>query len=95
MTWSIVSDSSCDLRMSDFESERVRFETVPLRLQVGEDFFQLFLVIGHGAPPKAKFVAIFYSVATQSCKNGHVGRPGPRLKILSARPREWADARKK
>lgn len=39
MTWSIVSDSSCDLRMSDFESERVRFETVPLRLQVGNQEF--------------------------------------------------------
>ncbi|WP_298019096.1 DegV family protein [uncultured Dysosmobacter sp.] len=36
MTWNIVSDSSCDLRMSDFESARVRFETVPLRLQVGD-----------------------------------------------------------
>lgn len=36
MTWNIVSDSSCDLRMSDFESSRVRFETVPLRLQVGD-----------------------------------------------------------
>ena len=35
MTWNIVSDSSCDLRMSSFESDLVRFETVPLRLQVG------------------------------------------------------------
>ena len=35
MTWNIVSDSSCDLRMSAFESDVVRFETVPLRLQVG------------------------------------------------------------
>ena len=35
MTWNIVSDSSCDLRMSAFESDLVRFETVPLRLQVG------------------------------------------------------------
>lgn len=39
MIWNIVSDSSCDLRMSDFESERVRFETVPLRLQVGDREF--------------------------------------------------------
>lgn len=39
MIWSIVSDSSCDLRMSSFSSELVRFETVPLRLQVGEREF--------------------------------------------------------
>nr|WP_326184885.1 DegV family protein [uncultured Oscillibacter sp.] len=39
MTWNIVSDSSCDLRMSSFTSDRVRFETVPLRLQVGEREF--------------------------------------------------------
>lgn len=39
MTWNIVSDSSCDLRMSGFTSELVRFETVPLRLQVGEREF--------------------------------------------------------
>ena len=40
MIWNIVSDSSCDLRMGDFKSERVRFETVPLRLQVGDrEFF--------------------------------------------------------
>ena len=39
MTWSIVSDSSCDLRMSAFESSHVRFETVPLRIQVGEQDF--------------------------------------------------------
>ncbi len=39
MTWDIVSDSSCDLRMASFESGRVRFETVPLRLQVGEREF--------------------------------------------------------
>jgi len=36
MTWNIVSDSSCDMRMSDFHSDKVRFETVPLRLQVGD-----------------------------------------------------------
>ena len=35
MIWNIVSDSSCDLRVSDFTSEKVLFETVPLRLQVG------------------------------------------------------------
>ena len=35
MIWNIVSDSSCDLRVSDFASEKVLFETVPLRLQVG------------------------------------------------------------
>lgn len=39
MIWNIVSDSSCDLRMSDFTSSQVRFETVPLRLQVGEREF--------------------------------------------------------
>ncbi|WP_295581127.1 DegV family protein [uncultured Oscillibacter sp.] len=39
MTWNIVCDSSCDLRTSDFESELMRFETVPLRLQVGEREF--------------------------------------------------------
>lgn len=39
MIWNIVSDSSCDLRMGDFKSERVRFETVPLRLQVGDREF--------------------------------------------------------
>ena len=39
MVWNFVSDSSCDLRMSDFTSERVRFETVPLRLQVGDREF--------------------------------------------------------
>ena len=39
MTWNIVSDSSCDLRMASFESERVRFEPVPLRIQVGDREF--------------------------------------------------------
>lgn len=39
MTWNIVSDSSCDLRMSAVESSHVRFETVPLRIQVGEREF--------------------------------------------------------
>ena len=35
MAWNIVSDSSCDLRMTGFESDSIRFETVPLRIQVG------------------------------------------------------------
>ena len=39
MIWNIVSDSSCDLRMSSFESDTVRFETVPLRIQVGDQEF--------------------------------------------------------
>ena len=39
MIWNIVSDSSCDLRASSFHSDRVRFETVPLRLHVGEREF--------------------------------------------------------
>ena len=36
MIWNIVSDSSCDLLMSAFQSDLVRFETVPLRIQVGD-----------------------------------------------------------
>ena len=39
MIWNIVSDSSCDLKRSGFSSDRVRFETVPLRIQVGEREF--------------------------------------------------------
>lgn len=39
MTWNIVSDSSCDLRMRDFVGEQVHFETVPLRLVVGDREF--------------------------------------------------------
>ena len=39
MIWNIVSDSSCDLKMSSFESDTVRFETVPLTIQVGEREF--------------------------------------------------------
>ena len=39
MVWNIVSDSSCDLRTSDFASETVRFQLVPLRIQVGEREF--------------------------------------------------------
>ena len=30
-----MSDSSCDLRTASFHSSRVRFETVPLRIQLG------------------------------------------------------------
>ena len=36
MIWNIVSDSSCDLQTKDFSSDRVRFELVPLQIQVGE-----------------------------------------------------------
>ena len=39
MICSIVSDSSCDLRMSESQGGSVLFETVPLRLQVGEREF--------------------------------------------------------
>ena len=37
--WNIVSDSSCDLRAEDFSSEHVRFESVPLKIRVGEQDF--------------------------------------------------------
>jgi len=39
MIWNIVSDSSCDLRTSDFAGESVRFQLVPLKIQVGEREF--------------------------------------------------------
>ena len=39
MVWNIVNDSSCDLLMRDFESDTVRFESVPLRIQVGRREF--------------------------------------------------------
>jgi DegV family protein with EDD domain len=39
MIWNIVSDSSCDLRTSDFHSDRVLFRSVPLRIQVGSQEF--------------------------------------------------------
>ena len=39
MIWNVVSDSSCDMLMNQFSSESVRFETVPLRIQVGEREF--------------------------------------------------------
>ena len=35
MIWNIVSDSSCDLKTSSFQSDRVLFHSVPLRIQVG------------------------------------------------------------
>lgn len=35
MIWNIVSDSSCDLCSNSFQSDRVRFESVPMRIQVG------------------------------------------------------------
>ena len=37
--WNIVSDSSCDLRAEDFSSEHVHFESVPLKIRVGEQDF--------------------------------------------------------
>lgn len=39
MIWNIVSDSSCDLRTSSFQSDRVLFHSVPLRIQVGNREF--------------------------------------------------------
>ncbi len=40
MIWNIVSDSSCDLRKTAFEgNDTVHFETVPLRIQVGDREF--------------------------------------------------------
>lgn len=39
MLWNIVNDSSCDMLMSAFKSDSVRFETVPLRIQVGDREF--------------------------------------------------------
>jgi len=39
MIYNIVSDSSCDLCTSDFKSGDILFETVPLRLLVGEREF--------------------------------------------------------
>ena len=39
MIWNIVSDSSCDMRTSDFHSDRVLFHSVPLRIQVGDQEF--------------------------------------------------------
>ena len=39
MIWKIVSDSSCDLKTTDFSSDLIGFETVPLKIQVGEHEF--------------------------------------------------------
>jgi len=39
MAWNIVSDSSCDLLRNQFTSDLIRFETVPLKIQVGEREF--------------------------------------------------------
>lgn len=39
MVWNVVSDSSCDLRMTAFQDSPVRFEIVPLRIQAGEREF--------------------------------------------------------
>lgn len=36
MIWNIVTDSSSDVLKSSFQSERVNFVSVPLRIQVGE-----------------------------------------------------------
>lgn len=35
MIWNVVSDSSCDLRMTAFQNSPIRLEIVPLRIQVG------------------------------------------------------------
>lgn len=37
MTWNIVADSSCDLKASDIQSQRLHFEVVPLKIIIGED----------------------------------------------------------
>ena len=37
--WNLVSDSTCDLRLEEFQSDTVRFETIPLRIRVGEREF--------------------------------------------------------
>ena len=39
MVWNIVSDSSCDYLPSAFSSNIINFESVPLRIQVGEREF--------------------------------------------------------
>lgn len=39
MIWNIVSDSSCDLLSGQFSSDKVNFELVPLRIQVGGQEF--------------------------------------------------------
>lgn len=37
MTWNIVADSSCDLKVSDLQSQQIHFEIVPLKIIIGED----------------------------------------------------------
>lgn len=39
MIWNIVSDSSSDLLTFDFKDDNIRFESVPLRIQVGDRDF--------------------------------------------------------
>ena len=39
MIWNIVSDSSCDLPVSEFHSDSILFHSVPLRIRVGEQEF--------------------------------------------------------
>ena len=39
MVWNIVSDSSCDFLPSFFSSDIIHFESVPLRIQVGDREF--------------------------------------------------------
>ena len=39
MVWNIVSDSSCDYLPSTFSSDLINFESVPLRIQVGDREF--------------------------------------------------------
>ena len=39
MVWNIVSDSCCDLRREDIETPSIRFETVPMRIHVGNREF--------------------------------------------------------
>ena len=37
--WRIIADSSCDYDIKNFESSAVEFNTVPLKIIVGEDEF--------------------------------------------------------
>lgn len=40
MTWKIVTDSGCDLRSLESQSKELRFERVPLTLQIGTEIFR-------------------------------------------------------
>ncbi|HER6987559.1 TPA: DegV family protein [Streptococcus pyogenes] len=40
MTWKIVTDSGCDLRSLTRQSKELRFERVPLTLQIGTEIFR-------------------------------------------------------